>query len=113
MSTRLISRPNLAKTIANVLMPTVQDVNVVVAQAVNALFSQYCRRVDAKGDCVVAPVDPRLLTTKFMDSVHNNAYVMYENPPDKPDLPRFSFVARLSPPYTLLLHGGQAMKCPP
>jgi hypothetical protein len=106
MSTRLISRPNLAKTIANVLMPTIQDVNTAVAQAVNTLFSQYCRKVDTKGDCVVAPVDPKLLVSKFMESVHENAYIGYENPPDKPNLPRFDFMALLRPPYTWLLYGG-------
>jgi hypothetical protein len=105
MSTRLISRPNLAKTIANVLMPTVQDVNVVVAQAVNALFSQYCRRVDAKGDCVVAPVDPQLLVSKFMQDAVANEYESIEIAPDKPNLPRFNFVATLTPPFTELLHG--------
>jgi hypothetical protein len=105
MSTRLISRQNLAKTIASVIMPTIQDVNAVVAQAINTLFSRYCRRVDTTGDCVAASVDPQLLVSKFMRDAVANAYELTEIVPGQPNLPRFNFVARLTPPFTELLHG--------
>ena len=105
MSVRTISKTNLQKTIAGVMMPMTQDVNSVVAQAINALFTQHCRKVDSKGDCVVAPVDPQLLASKFMLDVHANAYPAYEVVPDQPNLPRLNFAAKLTPPYTELFGG--------
>jgi hypothetical protein len=105
MSVRTISRANLQKTIAGVMMPTIQDVNSAVVQAINALFTQHCRKVDSKGDCVVAPADPQLLASKFMQDVLANAYLAYEVAPGQPNLPRLTFTARLTPPYTELLSG--------
>jgi hypothetical protein len=105
MSVRTISRTNLQKTIAGVMVPTTQDVNIAVAQAINALFTQHCRKVDSKGDCVVAPVDPKLLAEKFMQDVLANAYLTHETAPDQPNLPRLNFTAQLTPPYTELLSG--------
>jgi len=105
MAVRTISRTNLQKTIAGVMVPTVQDVNSAVAQAINMLFSQYCRKVDSKGDCVVAPVDPQLLASKFMQDVLANAYPAYDVAPDQPNLPRLNFTAQLTPPYAELLSG--------
>jgi hypothetical protein len=105
MSVRTISRTNLQKTIAGVMVPTIQDVNSAVAQAINALFTQHCRKVDSKGDCVVAPVDPKLLAEKFMQDVLANAYLAYEVAPDQPNLPRRNFTAQLTLPYTELISG--------
>jgi hypothetical protein len=105
MSARTISRTNLQKTIASIMAPTIQDLNSAIAQAVNALFSQYCRKVDPKGDCIVAPVDPQLLASKFMQDVLANAYPAYEVAPGQPNLPRLNFTAQLTPPYTELLSG--------
>jgi hypothetical protein len=105
MSARLISKANLAKTVAGIIMPTVQDVNSAVAQAVNALFSQHCRKVDAKGECVVALADPQLVASKFMQDTVANAYGTTQVVPDKPNLPRLNFIAKLTPPFTELLHG--------
>jgi hypothetical protein len=105
MSVRTISRTNLQKTIASVMVPTTQDVNSAVAQAINALFTQHCRKVDSKGDCVVAPVDPKLLAEKFMQDVLANAYLAYEVAPGQPNLPHLNFTAQLTLPYTELLSG--------
>jgi hypothetical protein len=105
MSVRTISITNLQKTIAGVMVPTIQDVNSAVAQAINALFAQHCRKVDSKGDCIVAPVDPQLLATKFMQDVLTNAYLAYDVAPDQPNLPRRNFTAQLTPPYTDLISG--------
>jgi len=105
MAVRTISRTNLQRTIASIMMPTIQDVNSAIVQTINALFTQHCRRVDSKGDCVVAPVDPWLLASKFMRDVLTNAYHRYETAPDQPNLPRLNFIAQLTPPYTELLSG--------
>jgi hypothetical protein len=105
MSVRTISRTNLQKTIAGVMVPTIQDVNSAVAQAINALFTQHCRKIDSKGDCVVAPVDPQFLTTKFMQDVLANAYLAYDVALNQPNLPRLNFTVQLTPPYTELLSG--------
>jgi hypothetical protein len=105
MSVRTISKANLQKTIASVMLPTIQDVNSAVAQAINTLFTQHCRKVDSKGDCIVAPADPQLLASKFMQDVLMNAYLTYETAPGQPNLPRHTFIAQLTPPYTELLSG--------
>jgi len=105
MAVRTIGRTNLQRIIASIMVPTIQDLNSTVAQAINALVTQYCRKVDSKGDCVVAPVDPRLLASKFMQDVLKNAYLSYETAPGQPNLPRLNFIAQLTPPYTELLSG--------
>jgi hypothetical protein len=105
MSTGVISPRYLSKVIANVTLPSVQDLNRTVAQAINTLFARHCRKVDPAGDCIVATVDPHFLASKFMSSVTANAYLPYETKPDQPNLPRLNFVARITAPYTELLAG--------
>jgi len=105
MSVRTINPRNLSKMIDRVTTPSVQELNGAVAQAINMLFAQYCRKVDPAGDCIVAPADPQLIATKFLQDAAENAYLGTEMIPDQPNLPRFNFMANLRPPYTMLFHG--------
>jgi len=99
----MINKTYLKRLVANVFIPSLQDVNNLIAQAVNTLFTQYCKKVDPAGDCVAMLVGPQLLTTKFMQEVTENAYLAYANSTDKPNPLHFNFVARLRPPSTWLL----------
>ena len=105
MSVRGINPRNLSKVIDRVTAPSIQDLNSAIAQAINTLFAQYCRKVDPAGDCIAAPADPQLIATNFAIDVLVNAYPPTEMVPGQPNLPRFNFMANLRPPYTMLFHG--------
>ncbi len=78
MATRLPLTRYLDRIVANYIWPDIVDVRNAVVQVLNTLFTQYCRRVDPAGDCLVAPANPATDFAsggKYVNEVLANAYV--------------------------------------
>jgi len=94
MATRLVTPRNLHRVLSNFAIPDMATVNNAIAQVLNTLFAQYCRKVDPAGDCVAAPAFPATdfsSRTRYVSEVIANAYIADD------------FTATLSPPKTDLL----------
>ena len=94
MATRLVMPRNLHRVLSNFAIPDTATVNNAIAQVLNILFAQYCRKVDPTGDCIVAPAFPATdfnSKTRYVSEVITNAYIFDD------------FTATLSPPRTDLL----------